>query len=89
MTTYSTKEYLSFGLFADDKDGATIACRSVKMVRVRKPHACHLSYGSGKPHEIAVGDLARFEKSIYDGEWMSWYCCIPCLDKWIKEWENG
>ena len=77
----SKQEYIDFDPCADDRD-VDVRCRTVKIVRVRKQHTCVFN---PEAHQIEKGDLARYEKALADGRWGSYYCCIPCLDKWLDE----
>lgn len=80
---YTEQDYVSFDpFFGEDAD---ITCRTVKLVKVRKPHACFFGL-NGDGHQIAAGDQARHEKALVDSDyWGSYYLCIPCLNREIAE----
>lgn len=76
---YSEQDYLGLDLFVGED--ADIKCRTVKLVKVRKPHACFFG-SNGDGHRIEPGHIARHEKALVDGDyWGSYYLCIPCLDR--------
>jgi hypothetical protein len=78
---YSEQKYIGFDPFFGDE--AEISCRTVKLVKVRKPHACFFGL-NGDGHQIVPGDHARHEKALVDGSyWGSYYLCIPCLNREI------
>ena len=79
---YKEDDYLGFDPFESDKDDNGSRCQSVKLVKVRKPQECMLTSTN---HLIQPGELARFEKAIFEGKWCSWYCCISCMDEWFEE----
>ena len=81
----SEDDYLRFDPFDGDRD-VDIRMRTVKLVRVRKPHRCHLGIGEDNAHDIAIGELARNERAFVDGSfWGSYYVCIPCMDRFLDE----
>lgn len=80
---YSEQEYINFDLFFGEE--ADITCRTVKLVKVRKPHPCFFG-ANGDGHSIAQGDTARHEKALVDSDyWGSYYLCIPCLNREIAD----
>lgn len=83
---YQPDMYLTWDPFEGDMD-VDIRCRTVKLVRVRKEHVCHMSQGGPEPmHNIQPGEMARHESAFVDGShWGSYYCCIPCMDAWFDE----
>ncbi|VVD95752.1 hypothetical protein PIN31009_01866 [Pandoraea iniqua] len=85
LTRRTEAEYLTHDLFMGEE--ADIKCRTVKLVTARKPHACWLGQALGaKPHEIAVGELHRYEKALVDGDyWGSYRCCLRCMDAEIDD----
>ncbi len=81
--TYSEQECIAFDPFFGEE--ADITCRTVKLVYVRKPHACHFGL-NGDGHRLAIGDRARRERALVDGDyWGSYYICIPCLHREMAE----
>lgn len=81
---FQEHEYIGFDPCDGDRD-VNLRCQSAKIVKVRKPHTCHLSLIDGKEHSIKPGELARCEKVIFEEKWESYYCCIPCIDAWFIE----
>ncbi|EON11947.1 hypothetical protein [Pandoraea sp. SD6-2] len=89
LRRHTEAEYLTYDLFMGEE--ADIKCRTVKLVTARKPHACWLGQALGaKPHEIAVGELHRYEKALVDGYyWGSYRCCLRCMDAEIDDLEGN
>ena len=78
---YAEQVYSGFDPFFGEE--ADITCRTVKLVKVRKHHACFFGE-NGDGHQIPPGALARHEKALVDGDyWGNYYLCIPCLDREI------
>jgi hypothetical protein len=46
---------------------------------------CHTD---GKMHDIPAGTRTRHERAIVDGTWGSFYVCLACMDKWLKEFSR-
>lgn len=88
MGKYSDNDYVSYDPFDGDRD-VDVRCRSVKIVAVRKEHVCHSSLIDKKPHNVKIGERARVEKALVEGEWGSYYVCIPCMDRWLDEMLGG
>lgn len=68
-------------------DEGKVSCRTVKLVKARRPHDCWygLALGPASLHHIQAGERARFEKALIDGDyWGSYYMCLTCLDNDIK-----
>jgi hypothetical protein len=85
------QDYLRFDPFEGDRD-VDIKCHTTKMVTVRKPHVCHMSLAPHeKKHNVEVGERARYEHALVEGEWGSFYVCTKCMDKWLDAVldENG
>lgn len=81
---YSPDEYLSLNLF--DGDESDVQCRSIRLLKVRKEHTCFLSMDQTEQHMISKGETARLEKGLIDRSfWGSYYCCVPCMDRFIDE----
>lgn len=78
---YNDQQYITYDPFAGDRD-TDVKCRTVKLVKVRKVRKC---CEPREPHDIKIGEHARCERAIVDGNWRSYYCCIPCMDKWFEE----
>lgn len=81
---YPEADYVDYDPFEGDE--AEIACRSVRLVKVRKPHPCFIGANpaGGDNHVIQPGDMARVESALVDGSfWGRSYVCIACMDKWL------
>lgn len=83
----SEQKYLDYDPFEGERD-VDIRCRTVSMLTTRKPHKCADPSNGGKPHDIPAGTRARYEHALVDGEWGSYYVCIPCMDRWLKEYRT-
>lgn len=81
-------DYLQYDPFEGDRD-VDIRCRTVKLVTVRKQQKCHGLDAKFHGHEIKVGQRARHEQAIVDGEWGRYYVCLDCMDKWLKREGGG
>lgn len=80
--------YIRFDPGAGDMD-VDIKCQEVRIVTVRKPQPCWLGMSPDRAnHNIEPGQRARFEKAIVDGDWRSYYCCLPCIEKELTEWQK-
>jgi hypothetical protein len=83
---YPEDDYLRYDPYEGDE--AEIRCRTTKLVKVRKPHACFMGANphGGDNHVIQPGELARFETALVDGDfWGKSYVCIGCVDKWLGD----
>lgn len=84
MKQRDESEYLGWDAWGGAKDGSGAdSAHSAKMVTTRTAHECLV----GDPHPISVGSRARREKAIVDGEWCSWYACLPCIERELAEYE--
>lgn len=79
------ERYLRYDPFEGERD-VDIRCRTVKLVTVRKPQKCHGLDMESHGHPINPGERARYEVAVVDGEWGRCYVCLPCMDKWLREW---
>ncbi len=80
MLKYKPDEYLNCGFYSgEDYDGITNLKR--KIVKCRTVHPCE----GGCDGEIQPGEYALCETGFMDGEPLSSYNCINCLDKWLDE----
>lgn len=77
---YKPEMYLDCGLY-DGDFGDDIENRKEKIVKCRKPHKCM----GGCDTEIKVGEYALLESGFLDGEPMSCYTCLPCIEAWLEE----
>ena len=81
---HSKEAYLSADPFMDYE--SDVKYLKKKLVRVRREHDCMcFAYVGEKPHKIQIGEMARLDSAMVDGEWGRCYSCLPCLDKWLKE----
>ena len=77
MTKHQVEAYIAFDPFLDCDRDVKIEGRTVRVVKTRKHHIC---LTPSLRHGIPVGDWARFESAIIDGEPGSYYTCIACCD---------
>lgn len=82
-----TEKYIAFDPFLDCDRDVKIEGRKVRVVKTRKVQRCLTP--SLTTHDIPVGTLARFESAIVDGEFGSFYTCLDCLDRIMKERGNA
>lgn len=81
------QEYINFDPCAGDRD-VNIEIQDVRIVKCRARHHCYGSYfGECKEHFIEVGERARYEHAFVDGHWGSFHVCLPCIDKYLDQWE--
>jgi len=84
-TKFSDDDYVRFDPFDGDRD-VDVKCRRVKVVTVRRQHPCQIRGGiERKSHLIKPGERARYETALVDGQWGSYYVCLPCMDAWLAE----
>lgn len=84
----SDQEYIDFDPFLDCDRDVDVRCQQVKIVTTRKPHRCAAADLLDKAHDIPAGALARYESAIVDGEFGSYYCCLPCLEALMVQQEQ-
>lgn len=77
---YDKDLYLDSSFYGGDF-GDDITNHKEKIVKCRKPHECN--GGCGK--EIKAGDYALLETGFMDGEPVSSYTCLPCIEEWLEE----
>ena len=77
------EEYIRYDPFEGDRD-VDIKCRTVRVVKTRKPNQCIGIEGRDSIHDMPVGTRARYEHALVDGEWGQWYMCCECMDKWFE-----
>lgn len=80
---YPESTYLQAELF-DDGD-AEIRCMTKKIITTRKEHRCAMGDVLQKPHQITPQSEALKESAIVEGEWVTAYSCLPCIDQWLSE----
>lgn len=76
-------DYCGFDPFAGDRD-VDIRNRKVKIVTTRKKQWC-AGTGAKDDHDIPPGTRARFESAFVEGRPGSFYSCLACMDKMMKE----
>ena len=75
---YDKEKYIGSGIYGwGDED---ISCYKEKVVKCRKPHVC-----ANCEKEIKVGDQALNESGFMDGEAVSSYTCLECVEEWLEE----
>ena len=75
---YGAELYVDSGIYSDaDSD---ITNRKEKIVRCRKTHKCATCNS-----EIQIKELALHETGFIDGEPVSCYTCLTCIEEWLEE----
>jgi len=77
---YKPEMYLDCGLY-DGDFGDDIENHQERVVKCRNPHQCI----GGCDGEIKPGEYALLETGFMDGEPVSCYTCLPCIDEWLDE----
>lgn len=77
---YKPEDYINSGFYDGDMD-VGIENHKVKVVKCRRPHRCN----GGCETEIKAGEHALYESGFMDGEPVSCYTCLPCIDAWLEE----
>lgn len=80
---YTDADFLRFDPFEGDRD-VDVRLQTVKMVTTRAPQKC-LDPNKGKLHPIPAGTRARYEKALVEGQWGSYYICVACMTKWLRD----
>ena len=73
---YKPEKYIDSGIYSDDED---VTGKTEKVVKCRKTHKC---VACGK--EIQPGEHALCEKGFMDGEPVSAYTCLHCVEEWLE-----
>ena len=73
---YRVEEYEDSGFYGCEED--EVENYKQKVVKCRKAHEC-----ASCQKEIETGEYALSETGFMDGEFVSCYTCIDCLDKWL------
>lgn len=71
------------GLYVDSgfhTDSEEISAYVEKVVKCRKPHIC-----SHCQKQIDVSEFAVRESGFMEGEPVSAYTCINCIEEWLEE----
>lgn len=67
-----------------DKGGYEIKCRSVRLVKTRKPHLCAACCDfKGMMHGAGTSMVA--DHALVEGKFGTCYTCLPCIEAWAKE----
>lgn len=74
---YDKELYIDSGFYSGDEE---IERYTEKVVKCRKEHKC-----SSCEKVIAEGDEALRETGFMDGEPVSAYLCLPCIEAWLEE----
>lgn len=83
---FNNNVYLKNDPFSGCDRDVDLRCHKYKIVKVRKEHPCMLADLIGnKSHEISIGEKARYDSALIDGEWGGYYTCLDCMDKWLIE----
>ena len=77
---YDKEMYLDSGFYDGGLGDDDIENHQEKVVKCRKIHKC-----SACETEIPVGEYALRETGFMDGEPLSCYTCIPCIEAWLEE----
>lgn len=76
---YPEDMYLDSGFYSVDMD-CNIEHYKEKIVKCRKEHTC-----SACQNTINKGDKALYESGFMDGEPVSSYTCLNCIEEWLEE----
>lgn len=74
---YPIEKYVDSGFYSNSAEAENY---KEKIVKCRKPHEC-----SACSTEIKVGEHALRETGFLDGEPVSSYTCLSCIDEWLEE----
>ncbi len=75
---YDKELYIGSGIY-EDMD-ANIECYKEKIVKCRKEHVCPSCQKT-----IKIGEEALYESGFMEGEPLSCWTCLPCIEKWLEE----
>lgn len=76
---YKPEDYIGSGFYGGDFED--IENKTEKLVKCRKPHECL----GGCDTIIQPGEYALLEKGFMDGQPVSCYTCLPCIEAWLEE----
>lgn len=74
---YSKEDYENADFYYGEED---ISNYKSKVVKTRKPHTC-----VNCQKEISKGENMLRESGFMDGQPVSCYTCLDCLDEWLDE----
>ena len=76
---YTVEQYIESGFYGLEED--EVENKKEKIVKCKKEHDCV----GGCKSVIKIGDYALYESGFLDGQFVSCYTCLKCLDKWLDE----
>ena len=76
---YKPEDYIDSGFYGGDFED--IENKKEKVVKCRKPHECTGGCGT----VIQPGEYALLETGFFEGQPVSCYTCLPCIDAWLDE----
>lgn len=74
---YEKELYIDSGFYGLDED---LQNHKEKIVKCRKSHVC-----ASCEKEIITGEQALNESGFSDGEPVSAYTCLECIEEWLEE----
>ncbi|MEZ3424492.1 MAG: hypothetical protein K1W39_12365 [Lachnospiraceae bacterium] len=74
---YDKELYLDSGIYGLDEE---VTNKKEKIVLCRMPHIC-----ASCAREIRKGEQALYESGFLDGEPVSCYTCLECIEEWLEE----
>lgn len=74
---YDKELYLDSGIYGLDEE---VTNKKEKIVLCRMPHIC-----ASCEREIRKGEQALYESGFLDGEPVSCYTCLGCVEEWLEE----
>lgn len=77
---YKLEDYVNSGFYSDMDD--PIEHHKERVVKCRKSHQC-----VNCQNEIQIGEHALLETGFLDGEPVSSYTCLHCIEEWLDESE--
>ena len=75
---YGAELYVDSGIYSDADSEITNS--KEKLVKCRKTHKC-----AACNSEIQIKELALNETGFIDGEPVSCYTCLTCIEEWLEE----
>ena len=75
---YGAELYVYSGIYSEVD--SEITNHKEKLVKCRKTHKC-----SACQSEIQIKELALHETGFMDGEPVSCYTCLSCIEEWLEE----
>lgn len=78
---YKPENYLDSGFYDGGCNEDDVENKKEKLVKCRKSHECM----GGCNTIIQPGEHALLEKGFMDGQPVSCYTCLPCIEAWLEE----